>query len=176
MRANYMSYIYRVPIYSFKSSHMKRKEQIIFAKTDDVIYLDLKPASVSSYECLRKMQELLIQIKIKHNSKFEQIGGVFFCLTCLLCDVFCDIRVEIGYPLHQIQMRRPFHVFLFFIKDIYIRFLPQYIHQSTVLPRDSFSKSSAPLPFLFLLNHMHFSSALKNMPIASSVLTRIFKF
>ena len=40
-------------------------------------------------------------------------------LTYVLCDVFCDIDVKIGYPLHQIQMRRPFHVFLFFIKDIY---------------------------------------------------------
>ena len=145
-----------------------------------VVYRDLKPTSVSNYECLRKMQELLIQVKIKQNSKFEQIFGVIILsdihMTCLSCDVLCGIHVKLGHPLQQIQMRRPFHVFLYFIKDIYIRFLPQYIHQSTVLPRDSFSKSSAPLPFLFLLNHMHFSSALKNMPIASSVLTRIFKF
>ena len=55
---------------------------------------------------------------------------------------------QIGCTLQQI------HVFLLFIKDIYNCFLPQYIHQSTVLPRDSFSKSSASLPFPFLLNHI----------------------
>ena len=66
---------------------------------------------------------------------------------------------QIGCTLQQI------HVFLLFIKDIYNCFLPQYIHQSTVLPRDSFSKSSASLPFPFLLNHiwvsfLFFSSSL----------------
>ena len=80
-------------------------------------------------------------------------------LTFLLCDVFFDTNVKIWCTLQQI------HVFLFFIKDIYNCFLPQYIHQSTVLPRDSFSKSSASLPFPFLLNHiwvsfLFFSSSL----------------
>ena len=45
------------------------------------------------------MQELLIQVKINQNSKFEQISGVFFLsdihLTFLLCDVFFDTNVKL---------------------------------------------------------------------------------
>ena len=90
----------------------------------------------------------------KDKSKFKvwaDLWCVFLSdihLTFLLCDVFFDTNVKIWCTLQQI------HVFLFFIKDIYNCFLPQYIHQSTVLPRDSFSKSSASLPFPFLLNHI----------------------
>ena len=54
---------------------------------------------------------------------FYEWGGWFDLLRqkgfLSTSSTFCGIRVKIGYPLQQIQMRRPFHIFLFFIKDIY---------------------------------------------------------
>ena len=58
--------IHRVPIYSFKSSHIKRKEQIIFAKTDEKLFNECATDPLSSL--VSQLESLPISATALHHN------------------------------------------------------------------------------------------------------------